>query len=421
MADLEGDVPERRSSRDFWKFWAASAVSTTGDGVTSVALPLVAVYLLNASNFEVGLITAANYAAIVLVGLPAGVLVQRFPLRVTQISMDVFRALLVLSIPVAAWLGGLSLYQLLLVAFLVGLANNIFGVANSTVIPYIVPRAELTRRNGLLSGTMATTQLVGPAVAGVLVQAIGAASAIVVDAFSYLTSTLLLGSMSKPDTRDRHVDETGFWQRIAAGLRFVVRHPAIRPNLFSATALNFANGALMAVTPTYLVRTLHLPVGVVGLVMAVDALGAVIAAALVARLVDRYGETRVLLLAVLGGPAVGLLMPGAAGPAAVLIFAAGMCGLSAGVTISSVITRTHRQKVTPPHLLSRVMASVRFVSWSATPFGALLAGAAAQTWNPRAGLVIAGLAALLAPVAVWSSRIRQTSRMEDLTPAEAVR
>ncbi|MFG1838769.1 MFS transporter [Micromonospora sp. NPDC049175] len=416
---VDHETRPRRSGRDFWRYWAATSISTAGDGVTSVALPLAALHLLNASNFEVGLITAANYAAIVLIGLPAGVLVHRFPLRRTQVSMDVLRALLMASIPAAAWLDALTLAHVLAVAFLAGLATNVFDVANSTLVPYIVPKADLTRRNGLLTGTFATTRLLGPAVGGVLVQAIGAAQAILLDAVSYLLSAAVLGSMSRADTTDRHIDRTGFWERIRVGLRYVVRHPVIRPGLVAAGAFNFANGALLAVTPTFLVRTLDLPVGIVGVVMAVDALGAVVAAALVARMVSRFGNTRIVLASVAFAPAAALLMPLGTGSAAIWMFATGMCGLAAGVTVFSVVTRTHRQTVTPSHLLPRVMASVRFASWSATPFGALSAGAVAQAWDPRAGLVIACAAALVAPLAVWGSRIRTTTRLEDLEPLGA--
>lgn len=106
-------------------------------------------------------------------------------------------------------------------------------------------------------------------------------------------------------------------------------------------------------------------------------------------------------------------MPLAAGPWAVPVFAFGMMGLGAGVTMLSVIARTHRQTVSPPDLLSRVVASVRFVSWSAIPFGALVGGAAAQASGPRAGLVVVCVAAWLAPLAVSLSRVRTVRSLVD--------
>lgn len=397
----------------FWRYWAASATSTTGDGITTVALPLVAILLLDASNFEVGVITAANYAAIVLIGLPAGVLVGRFALRRLQVTMDGVRALVIASIPLAAWWDVLTLAHVLTAAFVIGLAGNLFDVANATFVPRVVPRSELTKRNGLLSGTFATTQMVGPALGGLLVQAVGAAYSLLVDAATYIVSAVLLGRIPEPGKLEQAQRESDFLRQLAAGVAYVVRHPIMRPNMIAATAVNFANGALLAVTPPFLVRELGVPVGFVGLVIAIEGVGSIVAAVLVARIVGRLGDARTLLLATLFGPAVGILMPLAVGPAAVVIFAIGMAGLAAGVTVLSVVARTHRQMVSPADMLSRVMASVRFISWGAIPLGALLGGAASQVSSPRAGLAVVAVAALGAPLATWSSRVRVVRRLED--------
>ncbi|MFD8784117.1 MFS transporter [Kitasatospora sp. NPDC059599] len=107
----------------FWRYWTASTVSGLGDQVTVVALPLIAVVTLHASAIQVGLITAAAYVAWLLLGLPAGVLIQRLPLRGVQVTMDLLRGAAVASVPLAAALGVLGLAQLIVVALLVGLAN----------------------------------------------------------------------------------------------------------------------------------------------------------------------------------------------------------------------------------------------------------------------------------------------------------
>lgn len=418
--------PERttqraRSSASFWKYWSASATSSVGDGITEVALPLLALTQLQASNFEVGLLTAAGYAATVLVGLPAGVIARRLPLRSMQVTMDMFRALAVLTIPLAAWWHMLTLVQLVVVAFLAGLASNLFDVANSTFLPRVVPKDQLIVRNGLMSGTAATTQLAGPAVGGLLVQTIGAAYSVVVDAITFVVSAVLLWRIPNPGRQEPAGPETGFFRQVGEGLTFVLRHPVIRPAVFAAASVNFASGAIVAATPTFLVRTLHLPPGLVGLVIAADGAGSIAMAAVTARLVRRTGSARALLLSTALVPVLGLLMPLAYGaaPVAVAIFVIGLAGSAAGVTVLSVVTRTHRQTVSPPEMLSRVMASVRFISWGAIPVGAFLAGSAAQLWGPRAGLVLACLAFALAPVAVWGSRIRKLHDLLDAEPAAA--
>jgi MFS family permease len=410
----EGGVT--RSAAAFWKYWAASATSNVGAGVTRVALPIIALTTLSASNFEMGLLAAAGYTAVILVGLPSGVIVQRYSLRGMQISMDVFRAIAVLTVPLAAWLGVLTMAHLLLVALLMGLAHNLFDMANATFLPRIVSRQELISRNGLMSGTIATTQLAGPALGGLLVQAVGAAVSIVFDAITYAVSAVLLGRIPNTGSPVPTARQNPFGQ-IAVGLRYVFLHPVIRPSLIAASAVNFANGALYAVTAPFIVRTLGLPVGMVGVVLAIDGLGTVAAAALTARLARRLGTARALILSTTGGAVLALAMPLAFTSWAPVLFGLGVAGFAAGVCVLSVVTRTHRQTVSPPELLSRVMASVRFVSWSVIPIGSVLAGAAAEVWGPRAGLVLAFAAAAVAPIAIYSSRIR---KLRELTDGEAL-
>ena len=139
-----------------------------------------------------GLLTAASYAAWLVLGLPAGVITQRLPLRRLQLATDLLRALAVASVPLAWWLDALTLAHLLVVALVVGCASVLFDVANSTFLPSVVPREQLQSRNSLMSGTFAATQLSGPPVGGGAVALVGAAPALLLDAVSYLVSAVLL-------------------------------------------------------------------------------------------------------------------------------------------------------------------------------------------------------------------------------------
>ncbi|GLY26199.1 MFS transporter [Micromonospora sp. NBRC 101691] len=414
QSDRRDDQEEYWPPANFWKYWAASTISMTGAGVSVVALPLTAISVLDASDFEVGVLTAASYAATVFIGLPAGVIVQRFALRRLQVTLDLFRAVAVLTLPVAAWWGVLTLPHMLVAAFLVGLASNLFDVANATYLPQVVPKDQLTARNGLISGTYSATQLVGPALGGVLVQAVGAAVSLILDALSYLVSAVLLARIPATGQSTPATSHDGYLNQVMVGLRFLARHPVMRPAVIAGTVMNFAVGGILAVTPPFLVRTLELPLGSVGLVMAVDGLGALVGASLTAWLVARLGSARALLVALPIGSVLALAMPLATRSWAT-VFGVGMAALGATVVILGVITRTHRQVASPPHLLSRVIASARFVSWSAIPLGAALAGAAAQAWGPRVALAAACLASMLAPAAIWFSQIR---RLRDLADAD---
>lgn len=183
-----------RSAAVFWRYWTGSTVSKMGTAVTSVALPLTAV-LVHASTFSVAVVAASSGLPWLILGVPAGVYGSRFPLRGTQIAMDLVRAAAIGSIPVAAWLRHLTVAQLIAVALAVGSASVIFSVANSTLLPAIVPREELTKRNSLGAASTGIAQLAGPGLGGVLVDVMGAASCMVLDAVSYLVSAVMLACL----------------------------------------------------------------------------------------------------------------------------------------------------------------------------------------------------------------------------------
>src|ERR1044072_9483618 len=195
--ELETHADGARAARWFWRYWAGSTVSGVGDAVTLVALPLLAVLHLHATSFEVSLITAASFCAWILIGLPAGVVVLRLPLRGTQVAMDLIRGLALLSLPLAALFDVLSLLQVVAVALVVGFATVVFDIGNSTFLPSIVPEEELVARNSLVSASAAGVQLGGPALGGALVQAFGAPATLLVDVISYLASAALPRSLSR--------------------------------------------------------------------------------------------------------------------------------------------------------------------------------------------------------------------------------
>ncbi|MGW7260611.1 MFS transporter [Streptomyces sp. NPDC054834] len=395
----------------FWRYWGASTVSGLGDAVTAVALPLLAVLVLHASAFEVSLITAASYASWLLIGLPAGVLVHRLPLRGTQVAMDLVRAAAVASVPVAAALGVLSLPQLIVVALVVGLASVVFDVGNSTFLPSIVSKKELTARNSLTSGTRAATQLGGPSLGGVLVQLLGAATSIVVDAVSYLVSATLMGSLPPVAHPAQESPRRGMGDMIREGWQYVTHHPVIGPCTADATAVNFVCGGLMALTPVFLVRTLDAPPALVGILIATEGLGTLAGAALTPRIVARLGSGRALRWAAVVSPCFAALMPLAGHSLALGLFALGNGGFAGAVVVTSIVTRTYRQTATPPELLPRVMATVRFISWGAVPFGALAAGGVAALWGIRASFALMAVFSTVSPAILLASPIR---RMREL-------
>jgi len=156
---------------DFRQLFLADTVSQVGSQVTQLALPLVAVLALHASAFEVGLLAAADTAAFLIVGLPAGALVDRLRRRNVMIAGDLARAILLGSVPFAWWMGWLSMPQLYLVGLGTGLATVFFDVAYQSYLPHLVGRGSLVEGNAKLQGVQSVSQLAGPTAAGFLIQA----------------------------------------------------------------------------------------------------------------------------------------------------------------------------------------------------------------------------------------------------------
>ncbi|WP_033222080.1 MFS transporter [Kitasatospora phosalacinea] len=415
-ADRPLRAPAGGAAAAFWRYWTATTVSGLGDAVTAIALPLTAVSVLHANGFQVGLVTAAGYVAWLVIGLPAGVLVQRLPLRGTQIAMDLLRAAAIASVPLAAAFGVLGLPHLVAAALLVSFAGVVFDVGNSTFLPSVVPAEQLTARNSLTSATHSVNQLAGPSLGGLLVQLLGAATALVTDAVSFLCSAALLRTLPRA-AAERPApggERPSFRAQIREGWRYATRHPVVGPCLAEATCVNFVCGALMAVIPVFLVRTAHAPAGLVGVLMAAEGAGSLVGAALTPRLAARFGTARTLVLGSLFGVLTAPLMALAPGGPGLLLFALGNAGFGASVVVPSILTRTYRQATTPAALLPRVMATVRFVSWGAIPVGALAAGTAVSLWGARTALALACALTVLSPVLLLSSRLRGARDLTDV-------
>jgi MFS family permease len=394
----------------FWRWWTAGAISSVGSAVGGVALPLTALTLLHASAFEMGLIAAAGYLAWIVIGLPAGVIVQRLPLRGLQIGADLARATAIASVPLTWWWGHLTIVHLVAVALVISFGNVVFDVANSTFLPSIVPAEELTSRNSVSSAMHAGSDLGGPAAGGVLVQLLGPVATLLVDVASYVASAVLMRSLPRA-AEQTPAQWPPMREMIREGWNFVVRHPIMGPCMGTATVVNFICGAQAALYPLYLVRTLDAPAWAIGLLLGAEGIGALLGAALTLQLTRRFGTARSLIII---GPFVvagAALIPLGRGLAGFLAFAFGNIVFAGAVMVLSITTRTYRQVASPPELLSRVMATVRFVSWGAIPVGGLVAGGLAQLWGPRTAQVIFAVVSIGAPLTTLFTPVR---RLRDL-------
>ena len=395
--------------------WSAASVSALGSAATVVVLPLVALEALHASVFEVGLIAALGQVSWLLFGLPSGVWADLLPRRIMLAGCDLARAVALASIPVTAALHCLTIYQLGSAAFVVGTASVFFDVASQSFVPELVPEGELMSANSKIAGGGQAAAIAGPGVAGWIVQVAGAPLALLLDVASYVVSALCLWGIRAPagERSSQPRSAGGLAQRVGAGLRFVWQDSILRPLMLMATSFNFFGAALGAIQVPFLVRTLQLRPGLVGLLMAVEAPGALLGTVVARRLADRLGTARTVAVCVVASPACAIAMPLAGRGLGTLWFAAGSAGCALFMVVSSIVTRVYRQRFVPKELLTRVTSVNRFVSWGALPIGSVLAGAISTAIGIRPALLLIAVAMLvITPLPFFMSRLRATRELD---------
>jgi MFS family permease len=408
-----GAVASLWRHRDFLLLWSGQSVSELGSGVTQLALPLTAVLVLKATAFQVGLLTAAQYASFALITLPAGAIVDRIAKRRLLMVCDAARVIIIGSVPVAAATGVLTLGQLYLVALLAGVCTVFFDVAYQSYLPSLIPVDELSDGNGKLAATAAFAQAAGPGLGGALVGLIGAARAMSADAFSYVVSVAsLLLIRSRTDgpaaharaDRDGHL-LSGLRGDIAEGLRFVVRHPILRKVVACTGTSNFWSGAQSAVMTIFLVRVLHLHPVLIGLLYALGAIGGMVAGMFTGRFARRIGAARIVWVSSLLCPLFQALTPLAQPGWRIALVGIGGIGTSFAVVLYNVAQVSYRQAITPSALLGRMNAAVRWIVWGTLPLGGLAGGALGTVigirptlWCAVVGSAVAALFLVFSPL-----------------------
>ena len=406
----------------FLKLLVGASVSRLGSQVTLLALPLVAIVTLGATPFQVGLLGAAGTLPPLLFGLPAGVWVDRRPARRLMVACDLGRGALLLSVPVGAGLGYLSVGQLCAVAFLSASLQLVDGLAASAFGPRLVTPERLVEANARLELSRTGAQVAGPGFAGALVQLLTAPFAIAVDALSFFFSAFMLGLIRLEERLPPPPDGRRFWPELSAGLRLVLGDRLLRPLVGATALLFFANGVFEAVQLLYLSRWLGLPPGVVGVVFGVGNVGFVLGALTVRRLSGRLGIGTTLVVAALAlgltdltTPALGWLPdPAAAQPvtAGALMAAGLLFGFS--VIAFQVSSSSLRQSAAPDEMRARVAGTTQFLTGGLEPVAAIVGGLLGQTIGLQATLLLAAFGELAAALLLLRSPLR---RVKDLPTA----
>jgi predicted MFS family arabinose efflux permease len=372
--------------RNFRLLWVGESISAIGNAMAVVGVPLLAVESLHASTFVVAALTAAAYLPWLVIGLPAGVWVDRLPRRPLMIICDVVSALLYASLPIAAWLGALTIGQVVIVALAAGSCNVFFSTAYRAYLPSLVTTADLIEGNAKLQGSMSVANICGRGAAGIAAQAVGDAAALLFNAASFLVSAACLLLIRTGTPPHEPVQRDTVRAEISAGIRFIARDRYLRPLTIYPAVSNLAYSGSTALVVVFLIRVAGFGAAAVGLLMAFAGIGGLLGAVTARRLARRLGTARTLWLSALGTGPFGLLIPlTATGPRAAC-YAIGSAVVAAGIIVFNTIASSFRQTYCPPSMLGRITASMSFLVFGSIPLGALLAGALGDTLTVRAAL-----------------------------------
>lgn len=397
-------------TRNFRLLWASVGVSSFGNALTEVALPLLALFVVGVSPTQLGFVVAVEQVAWLLLGLFAGVWVDRWPRRTVLVASDLGRAILISVLPVAYLLGQLHYWLLLVVGLGIGV-GNVFGiVAHSAVVPEIVQRDKFIDANARINALDTASNLSGSALVGPLVAFVGAPIALAVDAVSFLGSSLLVrglrmpGPATEPAVEDALPTSSKFRRELTDGVRIVVTDPLFRTLTLGSAAFNAAVAAEYVLSLLFL-KELDTPTALYGALLAAGGVGALVGSVLVPRLSARWGEGRVWRTALVAGPVLGLAVPLAQPGLGLIAFALGSFGLTAAVAITGIISFSLRQALCPAGLMGRVAATTRMITWGVIPLAAVGGGWLGGVLGIRPALWIVAACLFAEPLIIRVTRV----------------
>ena len=408
---LPGIVRER----DFRRFWAGESISLIGDQITLIALPLVGVLALHADAAQMGYLGAAALIPNLLFSLHAGAwLDRRGRRRQAMIMTALARAALLATIPIAYWLGVLTMAQLYVVSFLVGTLSVLFFVAYSVLFVSLVPRDRYLEASSLLHGSRAFSFVAGPAIGGVLVQIFSAPGALIADAVSFLVSAFSLGSIhpTEPPTEEAQRGH------VKAGIAYIRRSPIIRASLLATATINFFNFVFWALFFLYATKTLGVGAGLLGLVLGAASVGGVLGSIVTGRISRRIGVGPAFIAGSVLFPAPLVLVPlagGADGTILAFLFAAEFLS-GFGVMVLDITANSIKAALVPDRLRARVSGAYMVVNYGVRPIGALVGGALGTWIGLRPTLWVASLGAIAGVLWLLPSpvlRLRELPEVEE--------
>jgi MFS family permease len=399
-----------RLGLDFGRFWVAQGASSIGGQISEFTVPLLAVFVLHASAGDVGLLGVARWVPFLLLALPLGVLVDRVRRRPLLVTADVSRAVLTLVVVALAFSGALTLPVFILLVGLLGAFTVVFDVGYQSFLPTVAGRDHLEQANGRLQATASAAEIGGPGLAGLLIQILSAPWALLVHAVTYVISAVALIGIRTPEDQPESSGKS-LRADLRDGLRFVRRDPYLVSLVGFAGIYNLFAQWIMVLFTVHAVRELGLTAGHLGLVFSLGAIGAVVGAAAAPASVRRFGAGPVMIACATAECVALAALPFVEAswtvPVVVTVLVAVFTINGAGTSLSSVVALTLRQLRTPDHLLGRVNATMRWLSYGVIALGAAAGGIVGEAVGTRTGIAIGCVGTLLTVAWVTASPLRR--------------
>ncbi len=395
---------------DFLRLWTGQTVSVFGSLITRTALPFTAILYLHATALEVAVLAASDVIAGILVGLIAGVWVDRLHRRPIMIATDLGRALLIVSIPIAAVFGALRMEQLYVVAFAAGVLTMFFDVAYQSYLPSIVEQDELLEGNSKLTASASVAEFGAFSASGFLVQWITGPGAMLIDAISFLFSAFFVRAIEKPEPPPPAPEaRQSVTAEVMEGVHAIGADRVLRAIAASWIALSLASGFFRTVILLFASRQLGFSPGVLGVIFGIGGATSFFGALAAAPAARRFGVGGAMVAGMVMGSVGVLVMAGAREAslfAAVLLIAQQVIS-DPGWTIYEINQMSLRQAIVPARLLGRVNSAIRFGGLVAMLAGTIVAGAVATAVDARSAVVVGACITLLGALFLIMSPVRK--------------
>ena len=375
----------------FAKLLAGQSISELGSAVTQIALPTIAVLVLHAGPFELGILIALQRIPFPILALFVGVWIDRLPRRRVMIVADVLRAAVLAAVPISYGAGFLGLPLLYAVSLTTGVLTIFFDLAYLSYVPELVDRERLSDANATLQMSLSVASLAGPGLGGLLIQAVGAARAVGIDSASFVLSFLGLVWMGPDKVRAERRQSPGMLKELSEGLGHVFAHPLLRTLVITLGCVILFGHVLEPNLYPFVYTDLHLSPATLGWILSAEGAGAVVGAYFSPRIMGRVSAGWILAVTgLLSGAAFIIVSFAGAGPT-ILILGGALIFNGLLDPIHNVTQWSLRQLLTPDHLQGRMNSIFRTVYWGAWPLGNLVGGYLGSVFGPQKSIFLGGL------------------------------